>query len=220
MIDIVHSNCSLSVLDRRSLIVSGAALALSLSPGCRASAVNNVRPNLYQCEGCDGVFERAAETLTSVARIGPIDQPGEPLTLTGRVMDPSGRQPVAAVIIYAYQTNADGFYADGHTETEWSRRHGNLRGWVKTDSDGRYRFDTIKPAPYPDQPYPAHIHLTVLEEGQRPYYIDDVVFEGEFGVTPDYRRAMELRGGNGVGRLTKSDNGVWQASRDIILEAH
>ena len=128
--------------------------------------------------------------------------------------------PVAGVTIYAHQTNDAGLYAGGTSETEWSRRHGRLRGWVKTGANGAYRFETIKPAPYPDQTMPAHIHLYIGEPGRNSYYIDDVVFDGEFGVTPAYRQAQELRGGSGIIRLYRDSSAMLVAKRDIRLERH
>jgi protocatechuate 3,4-dioxygenase beta subunit len=59
----------------------------------------------------------------------------------------------------------------------------------------------------------------VLEAGHRPYWIDDTVFEGEFGVDDAYRRARENRGGSGIVRLRR-EQGVWIAERDIVLEIH
>lgn len=123
------------------------------------------------------------------------------------------------MVLYVYHTNSAGLYGNGSSRSEWSRRHGRLRGWVKTGADGRYRFDTIKPAPYPDADLPAHLHFTVLEPGRRPYYIDDIVFDGEFGVTASYRARQELRGGSGIVRLGRS-GGVWTARRDVRLEPH
>lgn len=147
-------------------------------------------------------------------------EPGEPLTVTGIVRSAEDGSPLAGVVIYAYQTDAKGYYSRGTPETEWSRRHGLLRGWAKTGVDGRYTFQTIKPAPYPGQTMPAHIHLTVGEPGRRPYYIDDIVFDGEFGVTPDYRARQEFRGGSGIVQLEKTPQGHWLARRDIVLERH
>lgn len=145
---------------------------------------------------------------------------GRPLRLEGVVYCTDGRTPAPGVVIYAYQTNAQGLYVNGVRGTEASWRHGRLRGWIKTGMDGRYRFDTIKPAPYPDDILPAHIHFTVLEPGRRPYWIDDIVFAGEFGVTPAYRVSMVDKGGNGFVRLARGDAGVLIARRDIMLERH
>ena len=88
---------------------------------------------------------------------------------------------------------------------------------------GKYRLqtlDTIKPGPYPNATIPAHVHFTVLEPTRRPYWVDDVVSDGEFGVTDKYRSSMINRGGSGIVTLTKDRGGVLVAKRDIFLERH
>ena len=178
------------------------------------------RPDLYQCEGCEGALEADPAKLTANAKIAPADEPGERMLIKGIVYGSDGQTPAANVIIYAYQTNAQGYYANGTPQTEASRRHGRLRGWAKTGLDGRYSFETIKPAPYPKNHMPAHLHFTVLEAGKPPYWIDDIVFDGEFGVTEAYRRSMTNKGGNGIVQLTRGGDGAWVATRNIILERH
>lgn len=175
--------------------------------------------DLYLCEGCDGVFERPSAELKSRYAIASPSEPGERLTVEGVVQQSDGSLPAKEVIVYAYHTDASGLYSRGAPTTEWSRRHGMLRGWVKTGKDGRYAFDTIMPSPYPNATMPAHVHLTVKEPGKPPYWIDDIVFDGTFGVTEQYRRERENRGGNGIVKL-KRDGGLWVARRDIILEPH
>jgi len=204
-------------LRRRALIVglgAAAASAAFAAPPARA------RRDLYHCEGCEAVAEHTPGTLAATAVIAGPDEPGERLFAEGRVFQSDGVTPAAGVVIYAHHTNHQGLYANGSGETEEARRHGRLRGWVKTGADGFYRFETVKPAPYPDMTMPAHIHLMIGEPGRRPYYIDDIVFEGEHGVTERYRREQELRGASGIVRLSRDENGVWRARRDIVLERH
>ena len=203
-----------------SLAILAALAACNLAPSSAGARSNAPRTDLYQCEGCEGALERDARSLSADARIGPADEPGEPLTVHGTVFAADGRTPASGVVIYAYQTNAEGLYAGGSSESEWSRRHGRLRGWAKTGPDGRYSFRTVKPAPYPNDTMPAHIHFTVLEPGRRPYWIDDIVFEGEFGVTPAYRAQMTNQGGNGIVPLAPTAEGELEVRRDIILERH
>lgn len=211
---------------RRRFCVAGLAGAFAATAGCSRSqtldapGAPGVRPNLYACEGCEATGERAAQGLSwSVVLAGP-DEPGQRMRLSGRVYAPDGVTPAPDVVIYAHHTNAQGLYANGSNETEWSRRHGRLRGWARTNANGDYVFDTIKPAPYPDMTMPAHVHLFVQEPGRRPYYIDDVVFDGEHRVDADYRARQELRGGSGIVRLTGSAAEGWRAVRDIRLEPH
>lgn len=206
---------------RRELLLGLGGTMLS---GCAAAAApdagGRARADLYQCEGCEGALERRPAALTAAGRIAPVGEPGTPLIVTGTVFGVGGRVPAPGVVLYAYQTNAAGLYANGSPETEASRRHGRLRGWVRTGADGRYRFDTIKPAPYPNDTIPAHLHFTVLEPGRRPYWIDDIVFAGEFGVTPAYRRSMTNKGGNGIVPVRRLAGGRLQVERDIVLERH
>lgn len=178
------------------------------------------RADLYNCEGCEAALERPPGSLSSTVQLAAPTEPGERMLLAGRVLSPDGARPVPNVIVYAHHTNAQGLYAGGHQGRLWSARHGRLRGWARTDADGRYAFRTIKPAPYPDRTMPAHVHLYIAEPGKRPYYIDDVVFAGEFGVTPAYRARQELRGGGGIVSLGRTRDGSWLAQRDIRLERH
>ena len=212
-------------VDRRWMLLAmaGGAGGLLAVRGLTASPVEprrTARPDLYNCEGCEAVGERSAPALSSIVELAGPDEPGERMILTGRVLAADGVSPAAGVVIYAHHTNHAGLYANGSSESLWSRRHGRLRGWARTDADGRYTFRTIKPAIYPDRSMPAHVHLFIGEPGRRPYYIDDVVFDGEFGVTAAYRKACELRGGNGIVRLERSGDGVLLARRDIRLEVH
>lgn len=211
-------------MHRRTVLefLLGTAL-IGVTPACSApnrGPYKFARPNLYNCDGCQAALEADPSTLKARVELAPPDERGERMILTGRVLAADGSGPVEGVVIYAHHTNSSGIYANGSNETEWSRRHGRLRGWVKSDTEGRYTFATIKPAPYQDRTGPAHIHLFIREPGQRAYYIDDVVFAGEFRVDDAYRKKQELRGGSGIVQLRRSDDGVWIAERDILLEIH
>lgn len=216
---------------RRAVRLAGFSVVLAAASACNAAgqpqqqqqssqAPNQARPDLYACDGCEAVHERNPETLSWRTTMAPEGEPGEPLILRGTVYQQDGTTPAPGVVVYAYQTNAEGAYAGGTNESESSRRHGRIRGWVKTGADGRYEFATIKPAPYPTITEPAHIHLVVLEPGRRSYWIDDVVFAGEVRVDEEYRRSRTNQGGDGIVQLQRRDNGTWIAQRDIRLEPH
>ncbi|MGQ0701527.1 MAG: dioxygenase family protein [Gemmatimonadales bacterium] len=176
------------------------------------------RPDLYRCEGCEAIHERDLQNLPSRAVIPPAGEPGEPMVLVGRVFRLDGKTPARGVVVYAYHTNARGIYPPEPGATGWGRRHGYLRAWVKTDSAGNYRFDTIRPAPYPGRSDPAHVHLIVKEPERREYWIDEIVFTDDLRVTPAYRAREQGRGGSGIVTPAKDRAGVWQVRRDIVLE--
>ena len=171
------------------------------------------------CEGCEAVFEGMPAELSPHARIAPQGEPGEPLTLTGRVLAADGSAR-AGIVVYAYHTDAKGLYPPIPGARDGAaNHHGRLRGWAVSDDQGRYRFDTIRPASYPTRDVPAHIHMHVLEPGCSTYYIDDVMFTDDPLLTPAQRRMHAGgRGGNGIVAPVRTADG-WQVGRDIRLGA-
>ncbi len=176
------------------------------------------RPDLYRCEGCEAIHEHSFDNLGWSTVVPPAAEPGDKLILTGTVLKPDGRTPAAGVVVYAYHTNARGIYPTRGGERGWDRRHGYLRGWIKTNERGEYRFESIRPGGYPGRTDPAHVHITVKELGRQEYWIDEVVFEDDPRVDTRYRQRQQNRGGNGIIPLTRDANGAWQGRRDIVLE--
>lgn len=199
---------------RRRLIAGGISLGLA---GAAHAAPPPIRADLYNGE-LDYLaleWKGRREDIPSRIRIASRTEPGEAMSISGRCLSWETGQPVSGVIVYAYHTDSTGVYTGGPAGT----RHARLRGWMKTGTDGVYGFDSIKPAMYPTRAGPAHIHLTVLEPGRKPYWIDEIVFSGERLVDAAYRARMTNRGGDGIIPL-KRVSGVWTGVRDIILERH
>ncbi|MGD8278636.1 MAG: hypothetical protein PVH00_11445 [Gemmatimonadota bacterium] len=169
------------------------------------------------CEGCEAVFQGLPDSLATHARIAPPDEPGEPMRIAGTVFDRQGR-PASGVIIYAYHTNARGVYPpEDRFRGLAAYRHGRLRGWAVTDELGRYTFDTIRPASYPDQVLPAHVHMHVIEVGRCTYYIDSIHFDDDPLLTSAEAADAAGRGGSGVVHPSKDAGGVWSVRRDVRL---
>ncbi len=164
------------------------------------------------CEGCEYVFVSQPKEIPSQTRIAPVGEPGPPLQIDGVVTDRKGK-PAAGIIVYAYHTDAKGHYPRGET------RHGRLRGWAKTDANGRYRFTTIRPASYPQTDIPQHVHFHVIEPGRGTYWIDDTVFDDDPLLTERQRGQMVRgRGGpGGIAKPTRDADGLWHVTRDIRL---
>ena len=125
---------------------------------------------------------------------------GTPLLLSGTVYAADCRTPLAGAVIDAWQTDARGVYGPGQDSGEL--RCCYLQGLLKTDSQGNYRIQTIRPGHYRGEttPPPAHIHLNVSHgEGG---VLTEVVFAGDPYVSED-TDAVRLRteGGSLVGRF-------------------
>ena len=131
------------------------------------------------CEGCEAIFEYGKQILTSIDTLPDFEINEPKLRLTGTVFEKDGKTPADNVILYIYQTDRNGIYATKGNEKGWAKRHGSIRGWIKTDKTGQYTFYTFRPAAYPNGIEPEHIHVTVKESNRNEYYIDEFVFDDE-----------------------------------------
>ncbi len=166
------------------------------------------------CEGCEALLEYNGK-LNAVDTLPGFTTAVQKLKIAGVVYQKDGITPASNVILYIYQTNQEGVYPTAGQG--WGRRHGKHRGWVKTDSDGRYTFYTFKPGAYPERNDPAHIHLTVKEPDTNPYYLHDYLFEGDSRLTKSDLSTKNKRGGSGLIKLKNPVNGIYVIKRDIIL---
>ena len=169
------------------------------------------------CDGCEGIYEGLPDKLSWQTAIASASEPGEPLEMSGLIYRRDGKTPAPNVILYVYHTDATGYYTPAPAATGNARHHGHLRGWMKTNERGEYRFTSIKPAPYPNRSIPAHIHPIIKEPDKNEYYIDEYRFDDDPLLTREERSKEEKRGGSGIIRLTKNSNGVWVGKRDITL---
>jgi protocatechuate 3,4-dioxygenase beta subunit len=172
-----------------------------------------------RCEGCEAIYESpiAFEKLDRTAHLPDFNEPGPKITISGTVYKNDGKTPAQDVVIYVYHTDQTGRYTDKGNEKGWGKRHGYIRGWMKTDKNGFYEFYTLRPAAYPNSNIPQHIHVTVKEPHKNEYYIDEYLFDDDPFLTPSERKKQEIRGGNGIVRLTPQSNGMAHATRDIVL---
>ncbi|MEQ8339423.1 MAG: intradiol ring-cleavage dioxygenase [Cyclobacteriaceae bacterium] len=167
------------------------------------------------CEGCEAIHEYGSKMLSFIDTLPLFKETKPKLKITGTVFQKDG-SPANDVIIYIYQTNRKGIYQTRGDEKGWARRHGFIRGWVKTGRDGKYTFYTFRPAAYPDGREPEHIHITVKEPGKNEYYLDEFVFEDDPLLTLDERKTLNNRGGSGIVKPVLT-NGTLTINRDLFL---
>lgn len=169
------------------------------------------------CEGCEAVFEYGQRPLSPVDTLPDFHQPGPKLKVTGTVYQTDGKTPAAGVILYLYHTDQTGVYPSRQARTRWERRHGTIRGWVKTDANGRYTFYTLRPGTYPSRSQPAHIHVVILEPDGKYYWVTSFVFADDPLLQEKDRKPRSPRGGSsGVLRL-RQEGDLLVGHRDFIL---
>lgn len=128
------------------------------------------------------------EDAPSSIVLAPPDEPGEPLLVRGRVFAPDGETPVPGVVLYLYQTDAEGHYSRS------PRSAPRLRGWVRTDEAGRYEVRTIRPGSYPNRREAAHVHVQLWGAGYEPQSSTALLFADD-PLLPDRDRESSRKAG-------------------------
>jgi protocatechuate 3,4-dioxygenase beta subunit len=170
-----------------------------------------------RCDGCDVMWAGAPAHIDSKDTSAGWNEPGQRLIISGKILKKDGRTPASNTILYYYHTDNEGYYSPAAGLPAEAKRHGHLRGWVKSDDEGNYAIYTIRPVPYPKENIPAHVHLLVKEPNiGNEYYVDELVFDDDKLLTASIRAGHENRGGSGI--LKVNTNGTVQtALHNIIL---
>ena len=155
-----------STLTRRRILSGGltAGGSFALTPGLWASSLLRTPTQTL------GPFYPTRIPLDAdndLVRVAAHTRPaeGEVVHLFGRVLDVSG-QALPGAQVEIWQCDAAGFYH--HPRDRGERADPNFQGYgrMRADDEGRYRFRTIMPVPYPGRT--PHIHFQVTAaDGRR-----------------------------------------------------
>ena len=207
-----NSTCVLMILVFSSLLIACNGQTLK-NPSIKKSNIVG-----GGCDGCELMYVGMPDVIDSVDTSPGWEEEGQKLIITGTVFKPGGKAPAPGVIIYYWQTDNNGYYSAKAGMNEKAKKHGHIRGWVKTGTDGKYTIKTIRPAPYPKEKMPAHIHLSIKEPGiENEYYPDEINFDDDILLIPYIKKyPQENRGGSGVVRILLKDS-LQIGEHNIIL---
>ena len=217
-----HDESRRQLIKHLSIIVALPALpfgAFGLS-GCSKTnhfAAQDAKPNYPStlsggapCGSCIAPANLSWRTVVT-----SVDEPGEPLVISGTIYRPDGITPAAGMVLFIYHTDATGYYNENDDPS-----HPRIRGWMQTGDDGRYEFRTIKPAPYPRRTTPAHIHAHIYGAGYSERSIDDYWFDGDpFITAKELSRVNEQGNRPAIVTLKRDGEGVLRGARDIKLKS-
>src|SRR5215213_4221665 len=125
------------------------------------------------CEGCEAIYESRIpfNKLSWIDTLPDFHEAGPKMVISGVIYQADGKTPAKDVVLYVYHTDQTGHYSRKGNETGWGKRHGYIRGWMKTNEKGEYKFYTLRPAAYPNANIPQHIHPTIKEPDKNEYWI-------------------------------------------------
>jgi protocatechuate 3,4-dioxygenase beta subunit len=123
-------------------------------------------------------IREAPANAPSTGRLAPQGEPGQPLSVSGVVVD-AGGTPIGGASLYIYQTDREGYYG---VKPASDSNNPRLELLLRSDVKGAWAFDTIKPGSYPGSRNPGHIHFDVSAPG-RAGKVFEIVFEGDPFIT-------------------------------------
>ncbi len=196
-------------LNRRSFLKGASLVAIAAPLGSLG---------LWGCRQTGSLAGSSSNQPTNVpwkTTIVAAGEAGEPLIVSGTIYGPDGRTPLEGINLFVYQTDATGRYST----TGGNNRNTRIHGLMRTNSEGRYEFRTIKPVSYPSTRNPAHIHAYVSGPNYPEYWIDEFLFADDPFITEEVRRKSAGKGSfSPLLNLQRGDDGVLRAVRDIKIE--
>ncbi|MCC6458990.1 MAG: hypothetical protein IT260_00875 [Saprospiraceae bacterium] len=95
-------------------------------------------------------------------RLVPYSEPGVLLRIDGYLLQPDG-EPAANALLYVYQRDYQGWFGDAGADIpgpEGNRQHARLFGYLKTDTNGYFAFETVRPG-LEEQGVPQRIYCEI-----------------------------------------------------------
>ncbi|MBM3525547.1 MAG: hypothetical protein FJX57_21575 [Alphaproteobacteria bacterium] len=153
----------------------------------------------------------APANAPSQAVIAGRDERGERLIVTGRAIDDG--HPVADVSVYVFHADAAGLY---NPEGQNSEDNTRLFAALRTDAEGQYQYETIRPARVDGQA--ARVRHVVNAPGYRPRFCD--LWFGDDPILANGGDA-DASGSSGqpmfVRTPARDPDGTWRVAHDLEM---
>jgi len=147
----------------RRVVPLGASLCLLSFAGPVPAACEPTQPDAV------GPYYQPSMPFTDT--LAAPDEQGERLVVSGRVIGNPDCAPVQGAVVDVWQASAAGRYYFMDPNSESDANAYTLRGRMRTNENGLYRFETVVPARYPlggGRFRPPHIHYRVTHPDYEP----------------------------------------------------
>ncbi|GAA4232024.1 hypothetical protein GCM10022291_05800 [Postechiella marina] len=176
--------------------------------------VNNSKDKPENYKKRSPIYDYSEQKLNNIDTIPDFVSKSNKLKITGIIYESDGVTPAKDVMLFIHQTDENGNF---ELKRQNKKRYVHHRGWVKTDSDGRYTFYTFVPGSYIYGSDFKQIHPIIKEPSKPEYKIETFLFDDDPLLTEDCRE--KIKNTNGLKRILKLDKkeGLFVTERDIIL---
>ncbi|WP_020536010.1 T9SS type A sorting domain-containing protein [Lewinella cohaerens] len=207
--------------DRRTFLKNTAlaTLGLGLGSSAQAAPAGSKPSSLLTCDRTtldyygEGPFYTENPPMLEGNQLAEMDEPGERMIISGRVLNLSCSEFIPNTVIDVWHADNEGAYDNSGYK---------LRGFTRTNEQGFYLFETIKPGKYLNGSSfrPAHIHYKITPPGF-PQLITQLYFAGDTSIPGD--AAASITSGtydatNRVIPLVANAEGVLEGTFDITID--
>mgnify|MGYP000333143717 CR=1 FL=1 len=141
------------------------------------------------------------------------NEAGERLIISGRVTNNDCTEYIENAVIDVWHADDSGAYDNTGYK---------LRGKTKSDNQGYYSFETIKPGKYlnGNEYRPSHIHFKITAPGKSTL-TTQLYFEGDTSIKNDAAASIESGTYDATDRIIplSKENGIFKGTWDIALDA-
>lgn len=144
--------------------------------------------------------------------LAPLNEQGERIIISGRILNLECNQFIPDAIVDVWQANNEGQY---------DNQGYKLRGYTKSNDQGFYLFETIRPGKYlnGNSFRPSHIHYKVSPPGFDTL-TTQLYFEGDTSIAGDAAASITSGTYDATDRiisLSKNSNNILEGTFDIII---
>lgn len=204
-------------VSRRAVLCGVAATAVAALP---AAASTPLRPTPRQTEGPFYPDRFPDDVDSDLLRVAGYPDPalGQPLELSGRVLD-TGGQPIPEAVVEIWQADVNGRYLHSADWSVFRSRDPGFQGYgrVTSGTDGGYRFRTIRPVAYGGRT--PHVHFAIRPRGGAPL-ITQMYVAGEPGNARDSVLNRVRTAEDRALLMVSLDGGPdagWRGAFDVVL---
>lgn len=207
--------------DRRTFLKNTALATLGLGLGSTAKATpEGDKPSSFlTCDRTtldyygEGPFYTENPPMLEENQLAEMDEPGERMIISGRVLNLSCSEFIPNTVVDVWHADNEGAYDNSGYK---------LRGFTRTNEQGFYLFETIKPGKYLNGSSfrPAHIHYKITPPGF-PQLITQLYFAGDTSIPGDAAASITSGTYDATDRvipLVANAEGVLEGTFDITID--
>ena len=163
------------------------------------------------------IYDYTEQQLNNTDTIPGFESKTNKLKITGTIFESDGVTPAKDVVLYIDQADENGDFDLRYTD---EKRYVHNRGWIKTDSDGKYTFFTYVPGNDRRFNLKQQLFPIIKEPSKDAYEMESFLFDEDPFLTKMCRKKITKKGDPTRILKLKNIDGLNIVEKDIVLAAN